>query len=82
MLSGSARMRYQEVVENYLRSGTNQGKVMENESREKWPPYLIENLIKTACERFIVYGTLWRSSFAKNCLERFKQKEHSFHSCC
>ena len=35
MVSAAAKMLYREVMENFLRSGKSQGKVRENESREK-----------------------------------------------
>ena len=38
MISASAKIHHQEVMENYLRSGRSQGKVRENESQKKWPP--------------------------------------------
>ena len=38
MISGSAKIRYQQVRENYLRSEKNQGKIKENESGKKLPP--------------------------------------------
>ena len=38
IISVSTKMPYQEVMENFLRSGISQGKVRENKSGEKWLP--------------------------------------------
>ena len=46
MISGSAKMRYQEVRENYLRSGRSQERVRENESGKTWPPYASSTINK------------------------------------
>ena len=42
MISVSAKMLYQEVMENFLRSGKSQAKVRENESREKMATLLMK----------------------------------------
>ena len=47
MISVSAKMVYQEVIKNFLRSGRNQGKVRENESRKKWLLCKIQVLLQS-----------------------------------
>ena len=60
MISVSAKMLYQEVMQNLLRSGRSQGKVRENASRKKWPPCWISSWGFISQRTANIFHIVWR----------------------
>ena len=56
MVLVSAKMLYQELMENFLRSRRSQGKAKENEIRKEWPPCQIQESISN---KWIMLKYIW-----------------------